>query len=477
MQRSLLAALALLTIGTAHGQSSLPAALERLVALRNIDRDGIAVVVAPAAGGEPIIAYNTDRPLNPASTIKVVTTWAALKELGPAYRWNTDVFAMGDVRDATLEGDLLFKGNGDPYLVAEDFWKLLGALRRAGLKEIKGDLLYDDSVFAVPVEDPGAFDGQPYRSYNVAPSALLANFKSVQFEFFAGADGARVELNPPLAGVTVRNRLKLVNGRCRGFQRGIAFSVLDPQAVDRVLFEGNFPRACAPYSFSRSVLRHETYFHGLFTALWEQQGGIFRGQVLKDLAPEDAEPILRWPSRPLGEVIRSINKYSNNVMTRQLLYTLAVERFGEPGTPDNGRAAIAAILAEQGLDTDSLVVDNGAGLSRRTRISAALMADILRSAYRHHHRAEFVASLALVGLDGTARRSLRRSSRAGRMHVKTGRIDDVAALAGFVHSAAGETYLVVLLVNHTGAHRGPGRELQEALMKFAHDLEPTVAAT
>lgn len=472
----MLAGLALLASHLVHAQS-LPPTVERLVALRNIDRDGLAVLVAPAAGGDPVVAFNVDRPLNPASTIKLVTTWAALRELGPAYRWNTEVFAVGEVRDAKLEGDLLFKGNGDPYLVAEDFWKLLGALRRAGLREIAGDLLFDDSYFAVPVEDPGAFDGQPYRSYNVAPNALLTNFKSVQFEFFAGPDGARVELNPPLAGVSVRNRLRLVNGRCRGFQRGIAFSVLDPQAVDRIAFEGNFPRACAPYSFSRSVLRHETYFHGLFTALWEQHGGIFRGKVLKDLAPEEAEPILRWPSRPLGEVIRSINKYSNNVMTRQLLYTLAAERFGAPGTPENGRAAIAAVLTEQGLDTEGLVVDNGAGLSRRTRISAQLMADILETAYAHHHRAEFIASMALVGLDGTARRSLRRSSRAGRMHVKTGRIDDVAALAGYVHSAAGETYLVVLLVNHPGVHRGPGRELQEALMKFAHDLERPAAAS
>ncbi len=449
--------------------SELPPSVQRVIDGHGIAADKVSFIVQEVRSDRPVLAHYPEVARNPASTIKVLTTWAALDYLGPAYTWRTEVFALGDLRNSVLDGDLLIKGYGDPYLVTEEFWKLLGQLRRNGLREITGDLLVDDSHFAVPFEDPGSFDGQPFRTYNVTPNALLTNFKAVRFQFFPDGDAqVRITSDPELANLDIRNKLRLVPGRCRGYQAGISFSIPDRQTGARPTFSGNFPDGCRSYSLTRTVLTHHGYLHGLFESMWLQLGGSFSGRVRKDLAPLDAEPILTWTSKSLAEVIRSVNKYSNNVMTRQLLYTLAAEESGPPGTEEAGINAVISRLKFHGLATEGLQLDNGAGLSRRTRISARLLADVLLTAYRSPHMPEFLASLSLAGLDGTSRRRFRGRPEAGRLHIKTGRLDHVAAVAGYAHAADGNTYVVVALINDKDVHRGPGEELQNALLRWAY---------
>jgi D-alanyl-D-alanine carboxypeptidase/D-alanyl-D-alanine-endopeptidase (penicillin-binding protein 4) len=217
------------------------------------------------------------------------------------------------------------------------------------------------------------------------------------------------------------------------------------------------------------VLHHDTYAYGLFETLWKETGGAFRGELRKGVVPPEVEPALTWRSPPLGEVIRSINKFSNNVMTRQLVYTLGAVLRGAPGTREKGVAAIQEFLASRGLDVSSLAMDNGAGLSRDGRVSAQLLADLLRQAHRSRFAAEFVSSLSLAGLDGTTRR-FEGAAADGGMHVKTGTLDDVSALAGYVRGAGGEDYVVVMLLNAHDAHRGPGLELEQAVLSWAAGL-------
>ena len=468
--RALFAVLVLL-LGTATAMGQLPARLERIVEGHRIPHQNVSMVVRAIGEPEPVLAHLPDVPRNPASAIKLLTTWVALEVLGPTYTWPTEVYFVGDRNGGRLDGDLAIKGYGDPYLVTEEFWKLLGALRRTGLEEINGDLLIDDSFFAAPEGHPGDFDGQPYRTYNVSPAALVVNFKAVRFQFAADPNGGEVLISadPLPDNLNIVNQLRLVEGPCRGYQAGISFDVRDPDTLGTVVFSGSFPRACAPYSLSRSVLQHDTFALGVFGTLWRGLGGRHRGTVRRGTVAEDAEPALIWRSRPLGEVIRSINKYSNNVMTRQLLFTLGAEGSGEPGTREGGAAVIRRYLADRGLGAASLVVDNGAGLSRNTRISAALLADVLARAQASPFGAEFMASMSIGGLDGTARRRF-TDREAGRVHVKTGRLDHVTALAGYVHAANGRTYVVSAMVNATDAHRGPGRELLNELVSWVHDL-------
>lgn len=448
--------------------AELPPGVSRVLSGHGIAASDLSIVVQGVEDAEPLLSHLPDVPRTPASVMKVVTTFAALEYLGPAYTWPTEVYYLGPFDGRTLHGDLAIKGYGDPYLVVEEVWKLVRALRRTGLAEITGDLVLDDSHFAVDEPDPGVFDGQPYRTYNVVPNALLMNFKAVQFQLRADPVNNRVNVatDPLLANLEIDNNLKLLDGPCGGFQAGIAFNHADAKELDRVVLDGAFSRRCNVYSLSRTVLEHDTFAYGLFSSLWSEVGGSLRGRLRSERVPADVRPALVWQSRPLGEIVRAINKNSNNVMTRQLLYTIGAEFAGAPGTRENGIKAVRELLAARGLDTSTLVLENGAGLSREERASARFLVDLLRIAYRSPWAAEFVSSLSLGGLDGTTRGRYGLAPAQGVMHLKTGRLDHVSAVAGYVRAADDRTYVVAAIMNSQDAHRGPGQELEEAVLRY-----------
>jgi D-alanyl-D-alanine carboxypeptidase/D-alanyl-D-alanine-endopeptidase (penicillin-binding protein 4) len=458
----------LLVAAPALARAELPPEIERVLSAHKIPASDVSVLVEQVDADQPIVSHLTKEGRSPASVMKTITTWSALELLGPTFVWQTEVYMLGTFDGRKLDGSLALKGYGDPYLVEEEVWKLVHALRRSGLEEIGGDLVLDDSYFDVRGEpDPGAFDGQPYRTYNVAPSALMMNFKAVTFQFLVDPERNRVRVvtDPYLDNLTVRNRIDLVDGACGGYNNGIEFSHANADTLAEVVLDGKFSRRCDGYTLSRTALQHDTYVFGLFQTLWREAGGRIDGKFRKGTVPDGNLPALVWRSRPLGEVIRAINKNSNNVMTRDLVYTLGAELGGVPGTREKGLAAIRLFLAQRGLDVSSLRMQNGAGLSRDERASAELLAGVLRAAYKSPFAPEFMASLSLGGLDGTTRARFHRDDQV-LMHVKTGRLDHVSALAGYVHAQNDKTYVLVVIMNSEDAHRGPGQELEEAVVRW-----------
>ncbi|HEY5665115.1 MAG TPA: D-alanyl-D-alanine carboxypeptidase/D-alanyl-D-alanine-endopeptidase [Gammaproteobacteria bacterium] len=467
----ILAGLVLLgLLAPSTGHSELPESIERVLAGLGVDSADVSILVRRLDSPEPMLSHLPEVARNPASVMKLVTTWSGLELLGPAYTWPTEVYFDGGFDGRRLYGDLAIKGHGDPFLVIEEFWKLLRAVRRLGLHEIEGDLLLDDSFFDIPPEDPGAFDGQPYRTYNVVPNALLVNFKAVRFFFLADPRQRRVLVSsdPELPNLSIRNRIDLVDGPCRGYQAGISFNVDDPADMSRIIFEGDFPARCNNYSLSRTVLEHDTYVYGIFRSLWGELGGSLEGGFRKGPIPESASRVVTWESPPLAEVIRSINKNSNNVMTRQLLLTIGAEHVGTPGTEMNGIAVIDEFLTAEGVHDGSLQIVNGAGLSRESRVSARMLVDMLEAAARGAYAPEFLASLSIAGVDGTTRNRFDANSGNGVMHVKSGRLDHVSALAGYAHGDDDAIYALAVMMNATDAHRGLGQELEEAVMRWLH---------
>jgi len=450
-------------------EDDLPLTVRAALEVRKVPDDTLSVYIQDVESGEVLLRWLDDRPRNPASTIKLLTTLVALDVLGPTYTWKTEVYALGEIRDGKLDGDLLLKGYGDPFLVTERVWQLLRLIRSAGIDEIGGDLLIDDSYFDVGDYDPAAFDSQPLRAYNVAPNALLMNYQVVRYWFepdFA-ADSVKVRLDPPLDNLLVRNKLDLATGRCGGYQRGIAITAND--AVDEVTFSGSFPSGCSLYAMDRVALSHNEYVYGLFRSMWRESGGVFDGGWHNMLVAEDAEPLVTFTSVPLTEVISRVNKHSNNVMARQLLFTLSAEELGPPGTEAGGREFIRTWLQDNGLPPEELHVENGAGLSRNTRITAADMGALLSYAWRQPYMPEYLASMSLTGLDGTLSRRFRGSELVGKAHLKTGSMDHVTAIAGYLQARSGRRYIVVALQNFDGIHRGPGGEVQEALLRWLYE--------
>ena len=467
MSPGLLAALLLAVFPTFAAEKDLPRGVRALLDLRQLPADSLSIYVEDVDSGEVVLEWLADEPRNPASAMKLLTTLVALDVLGPAYRWKTDVYALGDVADGTLDGDLALKGYGDPFLVTERVWQLIRDVRHAGVLNITGDLLLDDSHFDVGNHDPGAFDRQPLRAYNVAPNALLMNFKVVRYWFEPDGNAVRVRLDPHLENLEIDNRLTTRPGSCRGYQRGITVTMND--ANDKVTFSGRFPSGCKAYAMDRTVLSHNRFVWGVFGSMWEDSGGQFEGTWRKTVIDDDVEPLITFESSSLAEMIASVNKHSNNVMARHLLYTLSAEVLGAPGTEPGGRDVISAWLAERGLDSPHLRLENGAGLSRDVRITAAGMGSLLRFAWRQPYMPEYLSSMSLTGLDGTLSRRFRKSNLVGKAHLKTGSLDHVAAIAGYLQGRSGRRYAVVVMQNYDDVHRGPGDEIQETLLRWLYE--------
>lgn len=457
---------------TTPSVGELPAAVRHVLGYRDLPIDTLSLYVFNLSSGEPLIALNADVPRNPASVMKLVTTLVALDVLGPAYRWRTEAYTRGEFDNDVLQGDLLLKGYGDPFLVTERVWQMLRELRREGLRVIDGDLLIDDSYFEVGEYDPAAFDRQPLRAYNVEPNALMMNFKVVRYFFEPAPEQNAVEIrmDPELNNLKVINQLSVRDGGCRGYQRGIA--IIPNERFDEFTFSGRFPKGCEVYSMTRAALDHNEFTYGLFRSMWRDIGGVFDGgwRRVAFVPGDEDEPFMTFDSWPLADVIARVNKYSNNVMARQLLLTVAAEEYDAPGTEENGRRAVREWMAERGLDYEQLRLTNGAGLSRSARISARQLGELLRYAYSRPYMPEFLSSMSLTGLDGTTSRRFDESDQlTGRAHLKTGSLDHVSAIAGFLQSSSGDRHVVVTIQNHTDVHRGYGEEVQEVLLRWVYE--------
>lgn len=422
---------------------------------------------AAGARGESavLLDLHSDRPANPASTMKLVTTYAALEQLGPSFTWKTVLASNARQVGATLEGDLYVRGAGDPKLVYQDVWLMLRQLRARGIRTIRGDLVLDRSLFETALFDPAAFDGEPFRPYNVGPDALLVNFKAVTLRFLPDdlRREVRVSFEPPLADVSV-GPIAYADGACGDWKTRAA---ADFSRGDRLTFAGGYPGTCGEQTWNVAVLDHRQYGGALFRGLWTELGGTIAGTVRDGIVPGDAKPLVEHESASLAEVVRDINKYSNNVMARELFLSMGAEVSKATANPERAQRVLRGFYDAKNVALPELVVENGSGLSRRERISPRSLARVLQAAWTSPVMPEFVASLPLVGFDGTMRKRLNFRPVAGQAHVKTGSLADARAVAGYVLAVSGRYYVVVMIVNHANA--AGAAPAQDALLQWIYE--------
>lgn len=464
--KSLQAAFVLFAIATGALAQSLPPTVAGALERAEIPAAAAAIYVQEIGNGVPLVAANETVPFNPASTMKLVTSNAALELLGPTFSWKTRAFMNGTLKGDVLHGDLIIKGSGDPKLVIENLWLFLRRIRERGIREIRGNLLLDRSAFEEMPYDPAQFDGDPMKPYNVGPDALLLNYKALTFRFMPdeSTSTVRVTVDPPLAAYPLYAP-KLGNGDCGEWRNKLA-AVIDSAGAR---FQGMYSAACGEKTWyvHPHLMSHRQYFDLTFRRLWADLGGTLKGEVKEGVLPPTARPIVDWDSAPLADVIRDINKFSNNVMARQLLLTLANTVLQLPANTEHGAAVVRTWLSNKGIDAPELSIENGSGLSRTERISALTMARMLNAAFQAPTMPEFVASLSLVGYDGTMRKRLTNHTVSGKAHVKTGLLNEVRNIAGYVLAASGRHYVVVCMINHPNALRG--QEAQDALLQWVYE--------
>ena len=451
---------------------TLPPEVEAALARAKVPREALAAIVvdaAPPANGKgtPLLSYRATASVNPASVMKLVTTYAGLELLGPAYTWSTPVFVDGSINNGVLTGNLVIQGKGDPKLVLERLWLLLRRVQGLGIKTITGDILLDRSAFTVAPQSPADFDGEPLRPYNAAPDALLINFKSVVMTFVPnpGAGVAAVSFEPPLANVQMQPTVALIAGKtattlaeCGDYRAALQADFSDPF---RISFKGNYPAGCGEKVWPIAYADPASYAERAIAGLWAEMGGKLGGRVRDGRAPTNAKPVFEMTSPSLAEVIRDINKFSNNVMAQQLFLSLSASP--GPASMDASRSVLQAWWRERFGVQDLPILDNGSGLSRQERITPQALARMLQTAYVSGAMPELMASLPITGVDGTLRRSKSRVSQ-GWAHLKTGSLRDATALAGYVHTPSGRRLVVVSVINHPNA--AAARPALEALVDW-----------
>ncbi len=439
----------------ADANAALPPAIARAFLDEGIPLSAVSAYVREAGGARPLVSHRPGKPMNPASTMKLVTTFAALELLGPDYRWKTEAFADGPLVGSTLEGDLVLKGYGDPKITVEQFQALIAALRATGLSNISGDLVLDRSYFATVAHDAAAFDAEPLKPYNVGPDALLVNFKSVRFVFTpsAAGDATDVRIEPALDNVALRSAPRLVAGDCGDWRSALGASFVNRANAAGATFGGRYAASCGERDWYVALLDHPHYVLAMFARYWKEAGGTFAGGVREGRAPPGAKPIATLQSPPLYDAVRDINKLSNNVMARQLFLTLATTAHAPPATTAHATDAVRRWLAKRKLGFPELVMENGSGLSRRERIAAQSMARLLLAADASKVRGDFASSLAVAATDGTVRKRFVDDEVADQALLKTGSLEGVRALAGYVLGRGDRRYAVVCFVNHRNAGR------------------------
>ncbi len=449
-----------------YAQAELPASVADALKNAGIPQQNVAVYVQAVESDSPILSHNAGSSMNPASVMKLVTTNAALDLLSPVYRWKTEVYRDGNVSNGVLNGNLIIKGYGDPSFKAQEFWRLLMSLQQAGIKQIKGDLIIDKSVFAKNVGNRNTFDDETWRAYNAMPSAFLVNGRNTSFKFVATEASVIVSQEFELPEVQIINKMKLSTGACGEWRSNFGYTVKPLANKAVVTFSGTFSPDCGERYLELSVFDDEKYAFYTFRKLWRELGGSFNGNLKVQDLPISSTKILEQQSDPLGYVIRDINKWSNNLMARQLLLTLGAEKGGTPATEAKGAEAVKAWLAGKGLRFDELVIENGSGLSRTERISAEHLGKMLIAAFRSPVMPELMASLPILAADGTVKKRLNDSQANGRAHLKTGSLDGVSAFAGYEIDANNHRHVLVMMVNHPKA--AASKAAQDALIEWVH---------
>ena len=447
--------------------SDIPPEVDAALARAKVPRDAVALVVVDAPDrSNPRLLHRSEVPMNPASVMKLVTTYAALDLLGPNYTWPTPVFIEGAVSDGTLYGNLVIQGQGDPGLVLERLWLLLRRVQGLGIKTIAGDIVLDQSAFQLPAHDPASFDGDPLRPYNAAPDALLVNFKSVVITLVPDANHrvARLQYDPPLLGVQMQATVPLVGGDCGDYRGALKADFTDPL---RIRFAGTYAQNCGEKVWPVAYADPQNYATRAVAGLWQDMGGKLQGvsRYGKLLTAIPSTPALEMRSAPLAEIVRDINKYSNNVMAQQVFLTLGRNN-GSAATFEASQATVQRWWRERVSPDGAPVLENGSGLSRQARISAQALASLLQSAYQSTVMPELMASLPISGIDGTLRRAKNRN--IGSAHLKTGSLSNVVALAGYVHGKGGQRWVLVALINHPNANAA--RPALDALLDWTVGL-------
>ncbi|PRP99632.1 D-alanyl-D-alanine carboxypeptidase/D-alanyl-D-alanine endopeptidase [Enhygromyxa salina] len=425
-------------------------------------RVGISVV--DLASGDSLYAREADTALNPASNAKLVTTAAALARLGPEHRYVTRVWVdASSVENGVVAGKLYFEGGGDPSLVTGEIYELAGQLQAAGITKIRGPIVVDASRFDHDGLPPGFDQKDEFASHRAPGGAMSVNYNT--YEVFA-RPSETIGAAPVLSVQPAIPSLVLDASHATtvaGTRNQLWVATEEKNGKTIVSFHGEVGVANGRSSYRYPISDPSRYAGELLALALSQRGvKLSKTKIETGEVPRDAELVASFRSESLSELCRGVNKFSNNFMAEQILRTLAP---GAHATAEASLEQLRAYTREIGMPQAGLVLGNGSGLYANNLISPRALTYLLGHVYNDfRYRSDFLASLAIMGADGTTRSRLQDSDARDWVRVKTGTLDDVSALSGYAGAIGRDPIAFSIIFNGLERkHRGAARGLQDSI--------------
>jgi len=452
-----------MTVGVLY--ASMGESVMGMVAKQGIDPAQVSIMIRNADSGQTLASHDADRARKPASVMKILTTYSALLELGTDFRWPTKFLYHGSYRKGVIEGDLIVKAYGDPTLSSRDIPGIVKRLRRLGVKSITGDIVIDRSFFDVGDRISSGFDSHSFSEYNAMPDAMM--FDDHLSTIIVKRNGNRVDAykSIPDQSYDVVNTIKASSKSCKGNRSWPRVLINTELPRPRVTLSGTISLQCSPRYIKKLVTHPYQSFYYALRAELVRQGVAFHGSLHLAKTPEGARALFTHYAKPLIKIVAKTNKKSNNLYARHLMLLLGAKRYGAPATEEKGRKAVSEILGRYGLmQRRSTYLDNGCGLSRKSRITARELSDILQSANKRYGKV-WRNALSIAGVDGTIKKRFRHTVAKGRAWMKTGTLKDAKNIAGYVRSKSSKRlYSVVVLYN--GREKWKGSALQNQIITW-----------
>lgn len=465
---------------TSASLESLDWVIDSLLVKPDVRGTDVSIMIAPLDGDAPLYERNADALMMPASNMKVITSAAALAQLGADYQFatvfSTDAATVGPV----LRGDVFIKGSGDPAIVSEELWQIAERFRTLGIERIEGDLVFDRSYFDDEwTTSKDVADGD--RAYHARTGALSANFNTVRVHVLPGdarGEPARVIVSPDVGFVEINNKATTCSSqrsstidvqrisvptRAPGPDRGW------PEARNLVTVSGRIPEGSKGKVVYRSIDDPLWNFVASIESFLARAGVEFAGGLRPGEAPAEARELFIHESKPLSLVVRDMGKYSNNFVAEQLVKTLGAETAGAPGTTASGCAALKVHVASTGVDTTGLRIKDGSGLSRGNRLTTRAIATVIRTAANEFATfPEFLASLSVSGTDGTLSDRMGYGGLEGVIRAKTGLLDGVTAISGIMEATSGRRLVFSIITNGSTCEAWKVHDVEHAILMHVH---------
>ncbi len=434
-----------------------------------LNKNSYSILVKEVNSDTPIVAWNSYKPRTPASVIKLLTVYSGLLGLGYDYRWETKFYYTGYIDSrGRLKGDLIIKASGDPTLKTKDLDEIVNDIKSFGIKTILGNIVIDRTLFSVPMKNSSGFDKNRYSPYNAMPDAMMFNKRQSTLCVTPRGRSLKISRIDHDKSYRIVNNLKVVNGSCR---RGRSWPrvriITDKNQRSIITLSGRISNRCGRRTICKVVsMPHRSFYFALKDKL-KSEGIKFKGTLKLKKVPRKAKYLFSHYSPPLEEVISTIAKHSDNLMARQLFLTLGTQFYSPPINTLKASRAVKRILNRYNILEGTTIISNGSGLSRKSKVTARTLANLLQHGYEHYGE-RWMNTLSIAGVDGTIRRRFQNSIVYGRAWMKTGTIKGVANIAGYVEGASGQIYIVVVLVNDRRSAIY-GRRLANTIIEWVAD--------